>query len=442
MAIEFKFPDIGEGIHEGKLLEWYVKSGDKVKEGDPLMKVETDKVVTDIPIPKTGVIAAIYGSVGQIIHVGQIIAVIAGEGEPLADPAAAHPHAAAIAKGKDEPVEETGFGVVGQIEVATTDDYLPATGEGMETVDAPATRANGGKILATPVARRMAREHGVDIHQIRGTGPGGRVMKEDILRAHEAKAKASSAPVLTPPKFTPAPVKPGERTTVEELSQLRKTVAARMSQSKYTAPHATSFEEVEVSRLVALRDERKDLFAAQGVKLSYMPFVIKAVAMCLRNHRKLNCRLDLENNRVVYFNYVNVGVAVDTPDGLIVPVIRDADQRSIVQLAQVVQDLSARARERKLALDEIREGTFSITNYGAIAGTWGAPVINYPEVAILGVGRILKTPVVDENDEIVAGHILPLSIAIDHRIVDGADAARFLKDLMSLLADPVTMLMQ
>ncbi|MBI5060656.1 2-oxo acid dehydrogenase subunit E2 [candidate division KSB1 bacterium] len=442
MALEFKFPDIGEGIHEGKLLEWYVKPGDQVKEGDPLMKVETDKVVTDIPIPKTGVIAATYGAVNQIIHVGQIIALIAGAGEPLTDPTAAAPPQAAVAKGKDEPVEETGFGVVGQIEVATTDDYLPATGEGMEETALPATHANGGRIAATPVARRIARELGLDITQIRGTGPGGRIMKEDIQRAHELRGKPPVAPAYTAPKILSTPVKPGERTSVEELSQLRKTVAARMAQSKYTAPHATAFEEVEVSRLVALRNEKKDQFAAQGVKLSYMPFIVKAVAMALAQHKKLNCRLDLENNRVLYHHYVNIGLAVDTPDGLIVPVIRDADRRSIVNLAQTIQDLADRARARKLALDEIREGTFTITNYGAITGTHGVPVINFPEVAILGVGRILKTPVVNAQDEVVVGHVQPLSLSFDHRIVDGGDAARFIKDIMASLADPVGMLMQ
>lgn len=444
MALEFKFPDIGEGIHEGKLLEWYVKPGDKIKEGDSLMKVETDKVVTDIPCPKTGVIAATYGAVDQIIHVGQIIAVIAGEGEPLSDPSAAHPPAAALAQGKMEAQEETGFGVVGQIEVATTDDYLPATGEGMESTSQAASHAEGARIAATPVARRMAREFGLDITQIRGTGPGGRIMKEDIAQAHEQKQRGGGAQrVMTAPTFaTAAAVKLGERTTIEPLSQLRKTIAARMAQSKYTAPHASSFEEVEISRLVSLRNEKKDQFSAQGIKLSYMPFIVKAVAMALRNHKKLNCRLDLENNRVIYHNYVNVGIAVDTPDGLIVPVIRDAETHSVLSLAVKLQDLATRARGRQLALDEIREGTFTITNYGAITGTWGVPVINYPEVAILGIGRILKTPVVNDRDEIVAGHILPLSISIDHRIVDGGDAARFLKDVMELLADPVGMLMQ
>jgi pyruvate dehydrogenase E2 component (dihydrolipoamide acetyltransferase) len=441
MALEFKFPDIGEGIHEGKLLEWYVKPGDKVKEGDSLMKVETDKVVTDIPCPKTGIIAATYGAVDQIIHVGQIIAVIASEGEPLSDPTAAHPPAAALAHGKMEPQEETGFGVVGQIEVATTDDYLPATGEGMESTSPETTHENGGRIAATPVARRMAREFGLEISQIRGTGPGGRIMKEDIAQAHAQKQRGETR-VISAPTFAAVAVKPGERTTLEPLSQLRKTIAARMAQSKFTAPHASSFEEVEISRLVALRNEKKDQFSAQGIKLSYMPFIVKAVALALRNHKKLNCRLDLENNRVIYHHYINIGLAVDTPEGLIVPVIRDADTHSVLSLAGVIQDLATRARSRTLALEEIREGTFTITNYGAITGTWGVPVINYPEVAILGIGRILKTPVVNARDEIVVGHVLPLSISIDHRIVDGGDAARFLKDVMALLADPVGMLMQ
>ena len=233
---------------------------------------------------------------------------------------------------------------------------------------------------------------------------------------------------------------PGERTEVEELSQIRKSIAARMAQSKYTAPHATAFEELEVSKLVALRNDSKAQAAELGVKLSYLPFVIKAVAMALRKFKKLNCRLDLEHNRVIYNRYYNIGIAVDTPDGLVVPVVKDADQRSVYELAAIITDLSTRARERKLTLDEIRDGTFTITNYGSLTGTHGVPVINNPEVAILGEGRILEKPVV-KNGEIVPGHILPLSLSFDHRIVDGGDAARFLMEIMALLGEPVNMLL-
>jgi pyruvate dehydrogenase E2 component (dihydrolipoamide acetyltransferase) len=418
MLFVFKFPDIGEGIHEGKILEWHVHKGQAVKEGDAVLKVETDKVVADIPIPKTGVIKNLFGKVGEIIHVGAAIVEMEAEGEVSSDT-------------KPEPVEEAGYGVVGVIEVAHTDAFLPATGEGFEAVEEAKDILKHRKALATPVARKMAKDLGVDINLVRGTGPGGRVMKEDIRKAH-------TAPVATQLAVSSASL--GPRTETEELTQLRKTIISRMVQSKYTAPHTTAVEEMEVSKLVALRNEQKDLFAAQGIKLSYLPFIIKAVTLSLRKHKKLNCRLDLPNNRVIYNNYYNIGIAVDTPEGLVVPVIKDADQKSLVEIAKAIADLSSRAQERKLTLDEIRDGTFSITNYGSIAGLYGVPIINYPEVAILGVGRIQQKPVVIEG-QMVPGYTLGLSMSVDHRIVDGADMARFLNDVMVLLANPVGMLM-
>jgi pyruvate dehydrogenase E2 component (dihydrolipoamide acetyltransferase) len=437
MVFVFKFPDIGEGIHEGKILEWYVQRGQTVKEGDSLVKVETDKVVADIPSPRTGVVKNIFGKVGQVINVGDVIAEleVEGRGDEIehaqGKPAPSRPSV--------HPVEEKGFGVVGQIEVAHDDAFLPATGEGMEEEKDARILTERAKVLASPVARKMARDLGVDIRTLKGTGPAGRVMKEDVQRARETPSRAAPfAPLYVPPPRRA--VVPSEREEYEELSQIRKTIAARMVESKFTAPHMTAFEEVEVSKLVALRGERKDVLASQGVSLSYLPFVVRAVAMLLRKHRKLNCRLDLENDRVIYHNYANVGIAVDTPDGLIVPVIKDADQRGILELATIIADFAARARERKLTLDEIRGGTFSITNYGSLAGTYGVPIINYPEVAILGVGRIVERPVV-RDQQIVPGHVLPLSLSADHRIVDGGDVSRFLLDLMALLADPVNMLL-
>lgn len=267
-------------------------------------------------------------------------------------------------------------------------------------------------------------------------------MKEDIQLAAQARnARPAITSLAMPGTMSTPPVESsGERVEYEELSQIRKTIAARMTQSKFTAPHMTAFEEVEVSRLVELRREKKDMLAAQGIKLSYLPFIVRAVALSLKKHRKLNCSLDLENNRVVHHNYCNIGIAIDTAEGLIVPVIKDADRRSIFELAAILHDYAERARERRLELAEIREGTFTITNYGSLAGTYGVPIINFPEVAILGVGRIMEKPVVN-NGQIVPGHVLPLSLSADHRIVDGGDAARFLLDVMSLLADPINMLL-
>ncbi len=453
MLYVFKFPDIGEGIHEGKILKWHVKKGQEVDEGDALVNVETDKVVTDIPSPKDGVIKNVYGKEGEVINVGDALVEMEIEGEEedmVEEPAKAKQpegkepassETVAEAETEETPIEEKGFGVVGMIEEAKTDAFLPATGEGFEDRQAEEeSKAPPRKALATPVARKMARDLGIDINQVKGTGPAGRVMKDDIQKAFDAKQRGEEVrPGAPKPKAME--VKDEDQVEVQELSQIRKTIINRMVESKRTAPHATAFEEVEVSRLVALRKEKKEQLAEQGVKLSYMPFIIKAVALALKRHKSLNCKLDLANNRVIYQKFYNVGFATDTPDGLMVPVIKNADQLSIIEIAEKLIDLSERARDRKLQLEELRGGTFSITNYGSIAGTYGVPVINYPEVAILGIGRIVKRPVVNENDQIVPGYVLPLSMSFDHRIVDGADAARFIKDIMAMLADPLTMLM-
>ncbi len=427
MLYVFKFPDIGEGIHEGKILKWHVKKGQKVSEGDAVVNVETDKVVTDIPIPKDGVIKNLFGKEGEVINVGDALVEMEVEGEVAEEEV------------KVAKVEEKGFGVVGVIEDAASDAFLPATGEGMEEKIAAkeVEEAPRRKAIATPVARKMAKDLGVEINTVRGTGPGGRVMKEDIQKAFDEK---QAGPKVGAPATISIPAEAEANVEIEELSQIRKTIINRMVQSKFTAPHATAFEEVEVSKLVELRNEKKKDLAEKGIKLSYMPFIIKAVALALKRNKTLNSKLDLPNNRVIYQKFYNIGFATDTPDGLMVPVIKDADRKSIIEIAQAITDLSERARDRKIALDEIKGGTFSITNYGSIAGTYGVPVINYPEVAIMGIGRIKQEPVVRDG-EIVIGQVLPLSMSFDHRIVDGADAARFIKDIMAMLNDPLTMLM-
>jgi pyruvate dehydrogenase E2 component (dihydrolipoamide acetyltransferase) len=453
MLYVFKFPDIGEGITEGKILEWYVKKGQTVSEGDSVVKVETDKVVTDIPIPRDGVIKNLYGKEGEVINVEDALVEMEVEGEVAeedrpgavekeTDGKEASAEEVAHADTEKKPVEEKGYGVVGMIEDATGDAFLPSTGEGLE--DKKAAEDAGKprkKALATPVARKMAKDLGIDINEVKGTGPAGRVMKEDIQKAFDEKQSGPAVPRKG--KAEEIKVAPGQEDLIEteELTQIRKTIINRMVQSKQTAPHATAFEEVEVSKLVALKKEKKAELAEKGVKLSYMPFIIKAVTLALKRHKTLNSKLDMANNRAIYQKFYNIGFATDTPDGLMVPVIRNTDRKSIIEIAEDLNDLAERARDRKLSLDELKGGTFSITNYGSIAGTYGVPVINYPEVAILGIGRIMKRPVVDANDQIVPGHILPLSMSFDHRIVDGAHAANFIRDLMAMLSDPLTMLM-
>jgi pyruvate dehydrogenase E2 component (dihydrolipoamide acetyltransferase) len=444
MGYVFLFPDLGEGLTEGKLLQWYVQEGQQVKEGDLVAKVETDKVVADIPLPRSGRVLKLHGRPEEILLVGKPLVELDTEGQasPAVIPAKA---------GTPSPASgDSGPGVVGNIEVATGSDVMPASGEGLESPVIPAEAGKAGtpatRALASPVARRMAQDLGLDLERVPGTGPQGRVMKADLLRAQPSPPTPPVIPahpgVRRDGTPTPSLIAPrAERTErAEPLSQLRKTVAARMAQAKATIPHATTFEEVEVSRLVELRQSQRGRYEAQGIHLSYMPFICKATALALRRHPKLNCRLELERGQVVYHDFVHLGLAVDTPDGLIVPIIRDADLLSIRELALRIADLAARARNRQIRLDELKGGTFTITNYGAIAGIHGAPIINAPEAAILGVGRLLDAPVVREG-AVAAGKVLPLSLAVDHRIVDGGDAARFLRELMELLANPLSMLM-
>jgi pyruvate dehydrogenase E2 component (dihydrolipoamide acetyltransferase) len=417
MRYIFNFPDIGEGIQEGKILEWYVKKGQRVNSGESLVKMETDKVVTDIPSPKDGEIVNIYGQVGEVINVGDPLVELEIEDKDLKEP-------------PEVVVAEKGFGVVGTIEAADDTAFLPASKEGFtESEEIVKPRK---KSLATPVARAMAKDFGIDINKISGTGPGGRVMKKDILQFREniqSEVVKSSPDIAEIPKIEYA-----------DLSQLRKTIAKKMVQSKQTAAHMTVIDEVEVSELVKIRETQKAGFLEKGVRLTYLSFVLKATVKALKSFPALNSEIDLENNRMMFKKYYNIGIAVDTEDGLIVPVIRDVDQLSILKLSKKIEDISRKAKERTLTLEDMRDGTFSVTNYGSIGGTFGVPVINYPQAAILGIGRIRKMPVVSD-DNIIAGHVLPLSMSVDHRIVDGAEAARFIKKIMAYLKDPVSMLL-
>ncbi|MDZ4183017.1 MAG: dihydrolipoamide acetyltransferase family protein, partial [Candidatus Cloacimonadaceae bacterium] len=314
MKYMFKFPDIGEGLEEGKIIEWYVEKGQSVSSGDPLVKMETDKVVTDIPSPKTGIISQRFGGVGETIHVGSALVEI---DIPGVDGEAAQVSAQEKIKApSEEVVEEKGFGVVGTIEVAGDGAYLPSSGEGMEAVKVAPQTEKPRKVLATPVARAMAKEIGIDINEVTGTGPANRVTKKDIEN-HKHKSIDSKPAVKEQPSEA--------RTEYVPLSMIRKTIAKNMIRSKQNAAHMSVMDEVEVSELVAARAKLNARLEKDGIRLSYLPFVIKAIGIALKHHPILNAELDLEGERIIYKNYINIGIAVDTEEGLVVPVIRDAD---------------------------------------------------------------------------------------------------------------------
>lgn len=420
---DLKFADIGEGIHEGQILKWYYKVGDKVKEGETLVVIETDKVNAEIPSPVDGTIVKLGAEVGEIIHVGETLVIIDdGSGASLDNQT----------EEKDDPkkevVDEEGAGVVGELEVS---DEVIAPATHQETTQTPK------QILATPLARKLAHDLGVDITKVIGTGENNRVMKTDILGYYEQTQKPQE-------KSQPAPVSmpkiAGEGIRREKITKLREAIVKSMTTSKAIIPHTTLMDELDVSELVKFRKEQKEIAEQMGIKLTYLPFIIKAVTKTIEEYPIFNSSFDHETNEIIYKDFINIGIAVDTPDGLIVPNIKNAHQKSIYQLANELTELAQAARNRTLSLDQIQNGTFTITNYGAVDSTFGVPVIKHPEVAILGIGKIHKKPIV-RNNEIVIADILPLSMAVDHRIIDGADAGRFMMRFKELLKNPILLLL-
>ena len=438
---DFKFTDIGEGLHEGQILKWFFKVGDTVKEGDTLCVVETDKVNAEIPSPATGVLTKLGAEVGQTIHVGETLVIIDESGKGAPAPAAVEaPKAAAPAPApevKKEKTEEKGAAVVG--EVVVSDEVIASSNEGFENSTPAETSPTAGKVLATPVARKMAADLGVNLSTLKGTGERGRVMKADILAAAKTSSPSSintavgaSAPVAS----VAMPALPKEGVRRVKISKLRQAIAKSMNTANALIPSTTLMDEFDVSKLVEFRASQKDKLLEKGVKLTYLPFIVKAVTMAIQEFPIFNASFDHETDEIVYKDFINIGLAVDTPDGLIVPNVKQADKKSIVTLAKEIETLGAATRNRTVKLEDLSNGTFSITNYGTTGIKLGTPVIKHPEVAILGVGSIYKKPIV-ENNQVVIRDVLPLSLTIDHRIIDGADGGRFLLKVKELLADPM-----
>ena len=423
-TFQFKLPDIGEGIAEGEIVKIDIKVGDTIAEDDILFEVQNDKSVESIPSPVAGTVTAVLVSEGTVAHVGDVIVEIATEGGSHA-PAAAAPAA---------PAAPTGV---------------------------PAASNPGKLVLAMPSVRQYAREKGVDITAVVPTGKGGRVTREDIDNFGGApvatpaapaavEAPAASTPAapaqVSAPAAAPAPAKPfvgsAEREERVKLTPMRKAISKAMVNSKHTAPHVTLHDQVEVSKLWDHRKKFKDVAAAQGTKLTFLPYVVKALAVAMKKFPVLNASIDDASQEIVYKNYINIGIATDTDLGLFVPNIKDANTKSMFGIADEINALAAKAHEGKLTAAEMGQGTITISNIGSVGGGWFTPVINYPEVAILGVGTIVREPVINENDEIVIGRNMKLSLSFDHRIVDGATAQKAMNEIKRLLNDPELLLME
>ncbi|BES64175.1 dihydrolipoamide acetyltransferase family protein [Gottschalkiaceae bacterium SANA] len=416
--IRFQFADIGEGLTEGQLLKWYVEPGDLIKEGDPLFLVETDKVTADIPSPASGTIQEKFYDIGDLIQVGNLMVIINDGKESTPSPP----------KVDHQPLAEkkSSAGVVGQLEVSN--EVIPGA-------EKQSQAKKHQKVLATPVARKLAKDLGIDIQDIQGTGPNMRVMKADIQKAADQSIPSQSP---TSEKVAKSTVTSG---IDRPLSQLRKTIAKNMQASKQNIPHAVSMDELDVTHLVALRKAQKEAAKEEGIKLTFLPFIIKALAFGLQEHPHMNASLDLEKGLLRIHKEIHIGIAVDTPDGLLVPVIRNANQKGILQLAKEIQMLAEKARTRTLTLDEMKDATFTITNYGAVGTSIGIPIIPRGQVAILGIGRIQEKPSVI-NKQILPRHQLPITISIDHRALDGADAGRLSTSLRRVLENPMELLLR
>ena len=389
MSFEFKLPDLGEGIAEVELRRWLVAEGDAIAEHQPVLEVETDKAVVEVPAPRAGVVARLHRQEGETVKVGDtLLSIEETEGEVPA------------------PRRVPSVGIVGSLPEAE-DETRPAPPAGFEG-------------LATPMVRKMARERGIDLKGVQGSGPRGCITPEDLAR------QASAAQGPQPPRGAEQRL---------PLRGLRRTIARNVLASQRTTAFVTSMEEVDITEIWEMRSREQGEVESRGTHLTFLPFFIKAAQHALREHPLLNATIDDDAQEIVLKKQYHFGIAVDTPEGLMVPVLRDVDRKSIMELAQAIQELGLKARERSISLDDLRGSSFTITNYGHFGGTFATPIINWPDVAILGFGRIVERPWVHRG-AIVIRKILPLSLTFDHRATDGADAAKFLGKVLRYLEDP------
>ncbi|MFC4771715.1 dihydrolipoyllysine-residue acetyltransferase [Enterococcus hermanniensis] len=429
-VFQFKLPDIGEGIAEGEIVKWFVKAGDTINEDDTLLEVQNDKSVEEIPSPVTGTVKKIIVNEGTVANVGDVLVEIDAPGH---------------------------------------NDSSATTTESSAATEAPKAEAKGDasvvessnpdkRILAMPSVRQYAREKDVDITQVTATGKGGRIIKDDIDAfisgdqqvSAEVENKTSESSV-TSESATPAKVaKPsqpfvsnmGEMETREKMTPTRKAIAKAMVNSKHTAPHVTLHDEVEVSKLWDHRKKFKQVALDNGTKLTFLPYVVKALTATVKKYPVLNASIDDSAQEIVYKNYYNIGIATDTDHGLYVPNVKNADTKGMFKIADEINEKAALAHDGKLAADDMRNGTITISNIGSVGGGWFTPVINYPEVAILGVGTIAQQPIVNDEGELAVGRVMKLSLSFDHRIVDGATAQKAMNNIKRLLADPELLLME
>lgn len=463
MAIDFVLPELGENIESADVVNVLVSEGDQIQANQSVVELETDKAVVEIPCPHAGKVTKVHVSKGQKIKVGQKLITVEPAEEPAAapaSPATASPPAASAPSEAPSSTTAVAVSAAAEAEAAKPIGSL-----------APSATLVPELIPAGPSARRLARELGVDLRTVQGTGPRGRIRPEDVQAAAlmqkvsstSAGAAPSAAAAAAPPSPGPAKMPTGPELVQpwapvvppgtpdkdawgpirrEPMPRIRRTIAAQMVRSVSTIPHVTNFDDADITDLEALRKSIPPGFLGPDVKLTLMPFLMKAVALALRRNPALNASLDMEpdNEQIIYKEYVNIGVAVDTPRGLVVPVVRSVDRMTIPEIAKAVAELAQRARTAQFTIEETRGGTFTISNLGAVGGTYSTPIINFPEAAILLAGRSRWMPVV-RGEQMEKRLMLPLSLSYDHRLVDGATAARFLNEVIDWLQNPGKLLL-
>lgn len=440
MATDVKLPELGEGVTEGELVKWLVKVGDNVKPDQPVAEVMTDKATVEVPSPVSGTVKELKFKVGDVIKVENTILTLDGAGSnptpshsaaqsasaPATPPPSASTTASASNPAKQAPAGATMASAPVMMSASSTRTIFPPVAD--------------SKVLATPSTRRLAREVGIDINNIKGSGLAGRVTREDVLStsAGGMDVVPSSTPAFKTPSI-PHPAYQGPQGAVEErvpLIGIRKKIAENLQMAKQIIPHFTLMDEAEVTDLVQMRESLKDVTEKTGVKVTYLPFVMKALIASCRQFPMFNASIDDAAKEIVYKKYFNIGFAADTPNGLVVPVIKNADQKSILEISQEILDLSKRARENKLKPDEMKGATITITNIGSVGGTYATPIINHPEVAILGMYKISDRLILKENGQVGSVKVMNFTITADHRLIDGAVAANFLKVFIGKIQKP------
>ncbi|WHX27027.1 dihydrolipoamide acetyltransferase family protein [Virgibacillus halodenitrificans] len=434
MAYVFKLPDIGEGIHEGEIVKWFIKEGDEIKEDDVLCEVQNDKAVVEIPSPVDGTVKKLHVDEGTVAVVGDSLITFDAEGYESDEPEEEEQKESEEQTSEDNKKEE-------EKEDKEEKSISPKT-------EKSKTSSSDERVIAMPSVRKYARDHEIDIHEVTGSGKNGRVLKEDIDKylsgdqattsEQEEPSEAEATESTSQPAAAPKGEYPESR---EKMSGIRKAIASAMVNSKTKAPHVTLMDEVDVTELVAHRKKFKAVAAEQEIKLTYLPYVAKALVSASKKFPILNAAVDDETNEIIHKHYYNIGIAADTEKGLLVPVVKDADRKSIFAISQEINELAEKARSGKLTSEEMKGASNTITNIGSAGGQWFTPVLNYPEAIILGIGRIAEKPIVRDG-EIVIAPVLALSLSFDHRIVDGATAQLALNQIKRLLNDPQLIMME